>query len=631
MSILKLIKKVRSYNNKADAKLIKKAYTFAYNAHKGKKRASGEDYITHPLHVALLLADFHLDEKAISAALLHDVVEDTSITLDKLRKEFGDEIASLVDGVTELSRIKRNKETFDSENIIKMLMASINDVRIILIKLADRLHNMRTLKYLEKERQEKIAKSTLEIYAPIAYRLGLYNVKSELEDLAFKSLNPRAYRKVQRTLRDYEKEREKILSTLKDKLEKELEKINIKAKLQGRVKHLYSIYKKLERKKIELKDITDLIALRVIVKNVKECYEVLGIVHNLWKPVPGRLKDMIAIPKSNLYQSIHTTLIAETGHQFEIQIRTEDMHKINEEGIAAHWKYKGLGGDKSFDKKLSWLKEITEWKRSENPNELIENIKVDLFGYELYVFTPKGKVITLPRGSSVLDFAYGVHSDIGDHSIGAKVNGKFVGLKNELKNGDIVEILTSKKQNPSREWLKYVKTLKARDKIKRAVKLKGDLPMPHLLKKEDKKEEIFGSLLKVKNAMQKEIRLAKCCNPLPGDTIVGLNVKKGVAIHKKNCDKIKLEKNFLDAEWLDKFDNLIVIEVLCGDRVGLMADLMNTISRRGINVDKAKAKIIDENIAQCLFTIRFKQLKELSDLLNAIKKVKSVKRISLGF
>ena len=251
MSILKLIKKVRSYNNKADAKLIKKAYTFAYNAHKGKKRASGEDYITHPLHVALLLADFHLDEKAISAALLHDVVEDTSITLDKLRKEFGDEIASLVDGVTELSRIKRNKETFDSENIIKMLMASINDVRIILIKLADRLHNMRTLKYLEKERQEKIAKSTLEIYAPIAYRLGLYNVKSELEDLAFKSLNPRAYRKVQRTLRDYEKEREKILNTLKDKLEKELEKINIKAKLQGRVKHLYSIYKKLERKKID--------------------------------------------------------------------------------------------------------------------------------------------------------------------------------------------------------------------------------------------------------------------------------------------------------------------------------------------------------------------------------------------
>ena len=629
MNVYKLIKKVRSYNSNADIGIIKRAYAFANEAHKGKKRESGDSYIIHPLNVAFILADFHLDEKTIAAGLLHDVVEDSLVRLKEIEKNFGKEIASLVDGVTNISKIKKDKETFDSENIIKMLMASTSDVRVILIKLADRLHNMRTLQYLNEERRKKIAKSTIEIYAPIAYRLGLYSVKGELEDLSFKFLFPKEYHKIKRELKASEKKRNQILEQIKNRLETALENADIKARIQGRIKHLYSIYKKLERKGINLKDISDLVALRVIAKNVKECYEILGIAHNLWKPVPGRLKDMIALPKSNLYQSIHTTLIGDSGVQFEIQIRTEDMHKIAEEGIAAHWKYKGVETDSSFDKRLSWLKEITELKR-EDPKEFLESMKVDLFGYEIYVFTPKGKVIVLPRGSSVLDFAYNVHSDIGNRGIGAKVNGKFVGLKHELKNGDIVEIITAKHQKPSREWLQFVKTLKARDGIRKALKLEKNIPVRRFIDKKRREENVFSSFVNVKGTEKMKARLARCCNPLPGDDIIGLHVKDGVAIHKKTCEVIKGQKKKAEVYWVEHFDSFINIGVLCEDRIGLMADIMNTMSRSEINVEKATAKTMKGGMAQCSFTIKFHSLEKLSNLLSRLKKVASVKRISLS-
>lgn len=629
MKINDLIRKVKKYNPKTDGALLRKAYNFALEAHKSERRASKEPYIIHPFNVAIILADLYLEDKVIAAALLHDVIEDTPVKLEIIKKEFGDEIASLVEGVTNITKISRDKQTFESENLIKMLMASAKDIRIILIKLADRLHNIRTIKYLDEEKQKRIAKLTLDVYAPIAYRLGLYRLKGELEDLSFKVLNKTEYNRIKKELKKYEKEREAILNEIKNRLDKALKEASINANLQGRIKNVYSIYSKLERKNIGLRDVSDLIALRVIVNSIKECYEVLGIVHKIWKPVPGRLKDMIALPKENLYQSIHTILISERGVQFEIQIRTEEMHKIAEEGIAAHWKYKGITSDESFDKRLRWLKEISEWQRSGELKEFVEDLKVDLFGHEIYVFTPKGKVISLPIGSSVLDFAYCVHSSIGDHGIGAKVNGNFVGLRHEIKNGDIIEVLTSKNQKPSREWLKFVKTLKAREKIRKALRLKGEIPTKGLIQNDEEKQKELGSLLHIKGMTNQTVRFAKCCNPLPGDDITALLLNREVVIHKTECESAK-ERKSLVVKWLSVFDVRVTIEVFCDDRIGLMADLMNTISRTGINVGRAGAKIVGRDKARCFFVINFKNLEQLSDILARIKKVASVKRVSIG-
>lgn len=470
--IEKVINRVKEYDkSENDINLIFKAYDYALKAHKGQYRNSGEPYIVHPVEVAMILTNLELDVSTIASGLLHDVIEDTSITYDDIKNEFGQEIADLVDGVTKLGMIEyKSKVEQQAENMRKMLIAMAKDIRVIMIKLADRLHNMRTLKYLSEEKQKEKAQETLEIYAPIAHRLGMSMIKWELEDLSLRYLHPDDYYSLVEKVAKKRKEREESIKELIDKLKEKLNEIGIKAEVDGRPKHFYSIYKKMKQQNKTFEQIYDLMAVRVIVNTVKDCYGTLGAVHTLWKPMPGRFKDYIAMPKPNMYQSLHTTVIGPKGEPFEIQIRTWDMHRTAEYGIAAHWKYKeGKSYEDEFDAKLAWLRQLLEWQRElKDAKEFMETLKIDLFTDEVYVFTPKGDVISLPAGSTPIDFAYSIHTEIGHRLNGAKVNGKIVPIDYELKNGDIVEILTTTNSDrgPSRDWLQIVKSSQAKNKIR---------------------------------------------------------------------------------------------------------------------------------------------------------------------
>jgi len=470
--IEKVINRVKEYDkSENDINLILKAYDYALKAHEGQYRNSGEPYIVHPVEVAMILANLELDVSTIASGLLHDVIEDTSITYDDIKNEFGQEIADLVDGVTKLGMIEyKSKVEQQAENMRKMLIAMAKDIRVIMIKLADRLHNMRTLKYLSEEKQKEKAQETLEIYAPIAHRLGMSMIKWELEDLSLRYLHPDDYYSLVEKVAKKRKEREESIKELIDKLKEKLNEIGIKAEVDGRPKHFYSIYKKMKQQNKTFEQIYDLMAVRVIVNTVKDCYGTLGAVHTLWKPMPGRFKDYIAMPKPNMYQSLHTTVIGPKGEPFEIQIRTWDMHRTAEYGIAAHWKYKeGKSYEDEFDAKLSWLRQLLEWQRElKDAKEFMETLKIDLFTDEVYVFTPKGDVISLPAGSTPVDFAYSIHTEIGHRLNGARVNGKIVPIDYELKNGDIVEILTTTNSDrgPSRDWLQIVKSSQAKNKIR---------------------------------------------------------------------------------------------------------------------------------------------------------------------
>ncbi|WHE08274.1 bifunctional (p)ppGpp synthetase/guanosine-3',5'-bis(diphosphate) 3'-pyrophosphohydrolase [Thermoanaerobacterium thermosaccharolyticum] len=470
--IEKVINKVKEYDKtENDINLILKAYDYALKAHEGQYRNSGEPYIVHPVEVAMILANLELDVSTIASGLLHDVIEDTSITYEDIKNEFGQEIADLVDGVTKLGMIEyKSKVEQQAENMRKMLIAMAKDIRVIMIKLADRLHNMRTLKYLSEEKQKEKAQETLEIYAPIAHRLGMSMIKWELEDLSLRYLHPDDYYSLVEKVAKKRKEREESIKELIDKLKEKLNEIGIKAEVDGRPKHFYSIYKKMKQQNKTFEQIYDLMAVRVIVNTVKDCYGTLGAVHTLWKPMPGRFKDYIAMPKPNMYQSLHTTVIGPKGEPFEIQIRTWDMHRTDEYGIAAHWRYKeGKSYEDEFDAKLSWLRQLLEWQRElKDAKEFMETLKIDLFTDEVYVFTPKGDVISLPAGSTPIDFAYSIHTEIGHRLNGAKVNGKIVPIDYELKNGDIVEILTTTNSDrgPSRDWLQIVKSSQAKNKIR---------------------------------------------------------------------------------------------------------------------------------------------------------------------
>src|SRR5467141_1817670 len=470
-----ILERVNTYRPEADLDLIKKAYVYSAKVHQGQVRKSGEPYLIHPLEVAGLLAELKLDEASIVAGLLHDTIEDTLATPAEIRELFGDEVLSLVEGVTKLGTFQHgptSQEEKQAENFRKMLVAMAKDIRVILVKLADRTHNMRTLEHMKPEAQHRIAQETLDIYAPLANRLGIQWVKIELEDLAFKYLKPGEYAEVEKQLEQSHKDRQKFITDVVDLLQTKLKEAGLEAEVHGRPKHVYSIWKKMRKHGLSsVTQLHDVVAFRLILKTVPACYEALGLIHSLWKPVPGRFKDYIAIPKPNMYQSLHTTVIGPTGERIEIQMRTEEMHRIAEEGIAAHWAYKeGKSGGKD-EQKFAWLRQLMEWQQDlKDPREFLETVKVDLFTDEVFVFTPKGDVRSLPQGSCPIDFAYAIHSEVGAHCAGAKVNGKMVPLRTKLKNGDSVEILTTANVRPNKDWLGFVKTSRAQAKIRQFIK-----------------------------------------------------------------------------------------------------------------------------------------------------------------
>jgi guanosine-3',5'-bis(diphosphate) 3'-pyrophosphohydrolase len=463
-----LMKRMQESRPQDDLTIVKKAYDYSLKHHDGQTRASGEPYLVHPLEVALVLAEMKMDPVAIAAGLLHDSVEDTSVTIADIRKEFGEQVAHIVEGVTKISKIDfATREEQQAENLRKMMLAMVDDIRVVLIKLADRLHNMRTLEHLQPDRQHKIAEETLEIYAPIAHRLGMGKIRGELEDLGFRFLDPLGYEQVEKSVNARRKQGEAFLAKMQGIITDKLKEAGIQARVESRIKRVFSIHKKLQRQRISVDQVYDLCAMRVVTRSLPDCYAVLGIIHNLWRPVPGRIKDFIAMPRPNFYQSLHTSVITEDGTPFEIQIRTEEMHKMAEEGIAAHWKYKDGPVSAQDEQRLAWLRQVVEWQRDvSDPNEFLSTLKVDLYPEEVYTFTPKGKVVVLPRDATPIDFAYTIHTEVGHTCIGAKVNGRMVPLRYKLHSGDIVEILTQPGHKPSRDWLGLVKSSRSRNKIK---------------------------------------------------------------------------------------------------------------------------------------------------------------------
>jgi GTP diphosphokinase / guanosine-3',5'-bis(diphosphate) 3'-diphosphatase len=453
-----------------DIGVIRRAWEFCVQHHSGQLRASGEPYVLHPLEVAQVLAEMKLDSTAIAAGLLHDAVEDTPVTTEDITEQFGEQVAHIVEGVTKIDKIQfANREDRQAENVRKMLLAMVSDVRVVLIKMADRLHNMRTLQHLSPERQESIARETLDIYAPLAHRLGMGKVRGELEDLAFRYVDPFGYEQVKTAVDAARDEDEQFLNSVESLLNERLRENNIKARVEWRIKRLYSIYQKLQKQKITVDQVYDLLAVRVITPTVQDCYAAFGLIHSIWRPVPGRIKDFIAMPRPNLYQSLHTTVMGEGGHQFEVQIRTEEMHRVAEEGIAAHWKYKAAGSPTNArdEQRLAWVRQLVEWQREmSDPNEFLSTLKIDLYPEEVYTFTPKGKVVVLPKDATPIDFAYSIHTEVGNTCVGAKVNGRMAQLRTKLHNGDIVEVVTQNGHTPSRDWLTFAKSSRARNKIK---------------------------------------------------------------------------------------------------------------------------------------------------------------------
>ncbi|HHY46539.1 MAG TPA: bifunctional (p)ppGpp synthetase/guanosine-3',5'-bis(diphosphate) 3'-pyrophosphohydrolase [Firmicutes bacterium] len=700
-----VMEKVRSYNPDANVDILMRAYRFAAQAHEGQYRNSGDSFIFHPLGVAEILAEMELDTMTIAAGLLHDVIEDTPATLDEIRELFGEEIALLVDGVTKLGRLPfMTREQQQAENLRKMFLAMAKDIRVVLIRLADRLHNMRTLRHLPPDKQKRIARETLEIYAPLAHRLGMWRVKWELEDLAFRYLQPGDYYALVEKVSQKRKEREAYIEEARTLLENHLKEMGIHAEIQGRAKHLYSIHEKMVKRGRRFEEIYDLTAIRAIVNTVKECYEVLGVVHNLWKPIPGRFKDYIAMPKSNMYQSLHTTVIGPAGEPLEIQIRTWEMHRTAEYGIAAHWRYKeGLRRDEEFERKIAWLRQLLEWQKDmRDGREFIETLKVDLFEDEVFVFTPKGDVRSLPAGATPVDFAYDIHTDIGNRCVGARVNGKIVPLDYQLRNGDIVEILTSKAANgPSQDWLAFVKTSKARNKIRQWIKEEHRQEIVpkgrDLLEKEIKKQGLeprdllkddrlldcakkFGFLgvedllaavgysklspqqvitrlipetreqdqvkvlpqvarrraatsqgVRVSGVDNVLVRFSKCCNPVPGDPIVGYITRgRGVSIHRADCPNARLlvsspERN-ITVEWDLSAGNSypVEIEVDAMDQVGLLSNIMSAVAEARTNVSSMSARTTPDGMAYVNMVLDITDVNHMNAVINGIKRVHGV-------
>lgn len=716
----RLLKKIEKYNPTCDLAMLEKAYILSKQAHEGQLRVSGEPFIVHPMEVANILAELELDCTSIIAGILHDTIEDTTYTHEQLRENFGEEVASLVDGVTKLGKIPfTTKEEQQVENLRKMFLAMAKDIRVILIKLADRLHNMRTLKYMTPEKQVDKAKETLEIYAPLAHRLGISKIKWELEDLCLRYIDPKGYYELVDKIAKKRKEREAYITKILQTLTEKTEELGIEARFDGRPKHFYSIYRKMVNQNKNLEQIYDLFAFRVVVNSVKDCYAVLGLVHEIFKPMPGRFKDYIAMPKPNMYQSLHTTVLGPDGVPFEIQIRTWDMHRVAEVGIAAHWKYKeGSTGD-DVDNKLSWLRQLLEWqKEMRDANDFMETLKIDLFTDEVFVFTPKGDVINLPAGSTPIDFAYAIHSAIGNKMAGAKVNGKIVPIDYEMKNGDILEILTSANiHGPSRDWLKIVKSSQARNKInqwfKKEKRDENIIRGKELIEKELKKQILTYNLLfkpewidivlkkytfntledlfaavgyggltanklisrlkdeykktiktedlaavqiveaSIQNKVQQRkkavpengvivkgidnclVRISRCCNPVPGDGIVGYITRgRGVSVHRKDClnvtNTIDGDNRLIEVDWY-MANNVAYkadITVIADDRTALLMEITNVIGDSKIPLKAINARTTKEQTAIMNLTLEITNTEQLERIVKRINKVVGVLEVT---
>ncbi|MEA3430942.1 MAG: RelA/SpoT family protein [Nanoarchaeota archaeon] len=585
MILKDLLDAVKEYNPNANLELIEKAYNFSKEAHKGQKRVSGESYFTHCADVAMILTELKLNSVTIAAGLLHDVLEDTKVRPKKLEEEFGHEIYSLVEGVTKIERISLEMtEEEKAQYIRKILLATIKDVRVILIKLVDRLHNMKTLKHLSQEKQLRIARETLEIYAPIAHKLGIYKIKSELEDLSLRYIDPEAYQDLKNKISEKRHTREKKISKVVQVLKKMIKEQGMEATVYGRAKTFYSIYKKIKVRNKQFDTIYDMFAFRIITKSVEDCYKILGKIHSTWRYLPSMFNDYIANPKPNGYQSIHTKVLYQEK-PIEIQIRNEDMHLEAEEGIAAHWRYKGTERDKKFDRKIGWLRQLLEWERtSKNATDLIETLKIDLFKDEIIAFTPKGEPIALPEGSTTIDFAYEIHTNIGNQCIRAKVNNQIVPLHYVLSSGDVVEIMTSAKGKPSRQWLNFTRTNVARSKIRSELGIEGER-----MKKRAKETQDELDNIEVKGVKNPVLKFTKCCNPTKDKVIHGFKMKDGkIAVHSEDCPNLNSMTRLktVEVKWKTKSSKVQKkkLNIVVNDRLGLLAEIMNLISTKNINI-----------------------------------------------
>jgi len=708
--IEEIIEGFKKYGQEEDVALISRAYVFSARVHRDQLRSSGEPYLSHPLEVAHTLMTLKMDAVSIAVGLLHDTLEDTYAEDDQIEGLFGKEVLFLVQGLTKISKIKfSSREEKEAENFRKMILAMTKDLRIILVKLADRDHNIKTLEFVSRERQKRIAKETLEIYAPIAHRLGIQLIKRDLEDFSFRFLYPEAYRDIEEKVSDSYEARCEYINDVLGVVKEEISKNKISFALMGRPKHYYSIYSKMKRQAISFDDVYDTIGIRAITQNVKDCYATLGIIHSLWKPIPGKFKDYIAMPKANMYQSIHTTVLGPQGHRVEFQIRTEEMHKVSEEGIAAHWKYKEPEGVTGEEEKFLWLRRLMEWHRElKDPKEFLDTVKLDLYPEEVYVFTPQGQVIGLPRGACPIDFAYHIHTDVGHHCVGAKIGGRMVPLRYVLQNGDIVEILTSASQTPHRDWLQLAKTNRAKSKIRSWLKTEqkkqsGALGRelfhreavlyhlkPATLIKSEKFHEIlqelglssaeklmeeigFGKItlaslmpkivpekyleekrkqegetrvgspkkqntgrpsepnIKVKGLNHILVRFGQCCNPIPGDPIVGFITRgRGVSIHDADCPNVDLmldKDRQIDVDWdlEDKSCRIVDVSIISENKVGLLAGISNAIASCGANIAKVSIATPDGGPAQINLSI---EVVDLGHLNRIIKKVRSIKGVT---
>ncbi|MBR5336389.1 MAG: bifunctional (p)ppGpp synthetase/guanosine-3',5'-bis(diphosphate) 3'-pyrophosphohydrolase [Lachnospiraceae bacterium] len=720
-----LIDLIRLYHPSADVSMIKKAYDLARSAHEGQVRKSGEPYIIHPLCVAIILAELELDKETIVAGILHDVVEDTEYTNEDIAREFSPDVAQLVDGVTKLGQLnyKADKIELQAENLRKMFLAMAKDIRVILIKLADRLHNMRTLKYMIPEKQQEKARETMDIYAPIAQRLGISKIKIELDDLSLKYLEPDVYYDLVEKIALRKNERHQFVMEICGELQNALDEAGIDAHIYGRAKHFFSIYKKMVNQNKTLDQIYDLFAIRIVVKDVKDCYAALGIIHEMYKPIPGRFKDYIAMPKPNMYQSLHTTLMGKNGKPFEIQIRTEEMHKTAEYGIAAHWKYKDASDGKTpenqEEEKLSWLRQILEWQQDMSDNKEFLNLlksDLDLFSDSVYCFTPGGDVKTLPKGSTPIDFAYSIHSAVGNRMTGAKVNGKLVPIDYELQNGDRIEVLTSQNtKGPSRDWLKIVKSPQARSKInqwfrnefkeenidrgkdmliayckaksvpyaeitkpeytQKVLKKYGfrdwdsvlaavghgglkegqvinkiiedyrdktlkavtddDILEEVLEQKEKHKNSGFHSGITVKGIHDVDVRFSKCCNPVPGDEIIGFVTRgRGVSIHRTDCVNVLNMSEFdrsrlIEAEWESEGESahelfLTEINIYGNNRMGLIVDITRIFTEQKIDISSINSRTSKQGVATITISFGIDSKESLSHLVDKIRQIDSI-------